>query len=97
MGGAMPILDFANPIYTFPGGAHSYTTTKECYLYIGRLVVSGGGNTLIYVDGTAVSGQKVSTSDMQGFCGVLKLKADSVVSTSSTIHAESVILILDEV
>ena len=97
MGGAMPILDFANPIYTFPGGAHSYTTTKECYLYIGRIVAGSSGNALIYVDGTTVSGQKISTSDMQGFCGVLKLKAGSVVSTSSQIHAEAVILILDEV
>lgn len=52
-GGNMPILDFANPLYTASASGGTFTATKECYLITGGLGAStGAGNCT--VDGAII-------------------------------------------
>lgn len=48
---AMPILDFANPLYTFSTANSSYTTTQECWL-LGS--ISAVSTTAVYIDNVSV-------------------------------------------
>lgn len=50
--GAMPKLNFANPLHTFSSGNLSYTATKDCYLCGGIFVGSGGTQRTVVIDGT---------------------------------------------
>lgn len=47
----MPILDFANPLYTFSTANSSYTTTQECWL-LGN--ISTVSSTAVYIDNVSV-------------------------------------------
>lgn len=52
-GGGMPILDFANPLFTFISGNLTYTTTKDCYLF-GSIGCVADGVITLTIDNTVV-------------------------------------------
>lgn len=57
----MPLLDYANPLYTFGAGNLSYTAVKECYLTGGIIKPNSGG--VIRVDNSNIV---IPTSNSNG-------------------------------
>lgn len=93
--GAMPILDFANPLYRFDSNHTSSTTTKDCYLY-GMII---GINAKIYVDSTEISIKDYATSshDVTSVSYPLKIKAGSVVAIGGSVADSNATLRLYDV
>ena len=86
-GGAMPALDFANPLHTFSSGNLTYTASKDCYLY-GAVDGSGGSQT-ITIDGTLVysttgttGGSVVSNAGHGSEISVVKIPSGTTVVCS---------------
>lgn len=82
--GAMPQLDFANPLFTFDSTHLTYTATKECYLF-GQLV-SGNGtfDKHLLINDTKIAG----TSNASGvvifpFIPATKLQSGDVVKVET--------------
>jgi hypothetical protein len=87
--GAMPTLDFANPLHNF-ASTLTYTARKECYLYgqIGNFAL--GVSCDITINNTSV-GKAHTTLDDQGrgycvetFIPTTKLAVGDVVTVSTT-------------
>lgn len=80
--GAMPILDYDNPIKTFNGN-DSYTATATCYL-VGTLIPGGLGSTTVTIDGTQVGFGYLAAANTAGTMSqmFLRVEAGSVVATA---------------
>jgi hypothetical protein len=79
-GGAMPDLNYANPLFTFSSTALSYTATKDCYL-LGSLV-SGTTGPAITIDGHSVFDPRTSTGQAGAIIPCTKIKSGSTVAIS---------------
>jgi hypothetical protein len=72
--GAMPVLDYSNPLHTFTSGNLTYTAVKDCYVCgsmcgVGPLAINGtniaDGNTpTVGLTATFVSPIKIKTGDV---------------------------------
>lgn len=82
--GAMPMLDFANPLYSFDNTHISFTATKDCYLCG---TVSGHTSATVAtvsVDGTKIAeGLTDSTGRAFEYISPLLIKAGSTVTTAN--------------
>lgn len=75
-GGAMPQLDFANPLHTFSADNLTYTATKDCYLCGTLNPRSASAGTDLYIDNTLFANSGLHYP----FISPIKIKAGSVVS-----------------
>ena len=101
-GGGMPILDYANPLYTFDDTHLTYTAVRECYLcgVLARSYSSGGGvETRLSINNTIIaeSAQNGDVSSLDRvYISPLKLNTGDVVllsgpaDSSGTLHVFSV-------
>ena len=85
-GGAMPTLDFANPLFTFATGSLTYTATKDCYLF-GSIGCVADGTITLTIDNTPVV-TAVGSTNSGGARGysvvpVTKIKSGQAVTLSN--------------
>ena len=81
-----PMLDFANPLFTFTTSALTYTASEDCYLF-GTAVGNGvNNNASISVDGAvianAISGSSNKYGELYLTCPI-KIKAGSTVTLNN--------------
>lgn len=73
----MPLLDWANPLFTFGNAGTSFTATEECYLY-GSISLGNGG--YVSVNGAKVNAIVHGTSINFGWIPVpIRLTAGDIV------------------
>lgn len=77
-GGAMPLLDFTNPLHSF-GTTLTYTCTQECYLF--GSMSSGSAPVTVTINGHVVGNIAASTGAP---FGPVKLAVGDVVTVSAT-------------
>jgi hypothetical protein len=78
-----PLLDFANPLYTFDQTHLSYTTTEDCWLY-GSAPSTGTGTIEVSIDGTSIAiGTSGSGYNDSSSVGLVRIGAGSTVSCSA--------------
>lgn len=84
--GAMPILDYANPLHTFTTANESWTATEDCYIILTSIVPNTNTDAFISIDGTGcLWGSRFL--GLSGFTGALHVKSGSVITTNSDWNA----------
>lgn len=82
--GAMPLLNFTNPLYSFGGTNTSYTCVKECYLV--GVLHPANGDAKAMINGTVVLAGYFSTSEAFGTStSGIRLQAGDVVTVSGVV------------
>lgn len=80
----MPILDYANPLFTFDSTHLTYTATKECYLFGQFTSAPGIVDKHLLINNTKIAGT-TNASGVYIFPSIpmTKLKAGDVVETEA--------------
>lgn len=82
--GAMPLLNFTNPLYSFGGTNTSYTCVKECYLV--GVLHPANGDARAMINGTTVLAGYFTTNEVFGTStSGIRLQAGDVVTISGVV------------
>lgn len=106
-GDSMPILDFANPLYSFSSSNTSFTATKDCYV-LGSACTFGNNSSNVSTGTLSINGTAVYAVHAQGFgannadftgCGIniplTKIKAGDVITWSQDTQVYASIKVYD--
>ena len=93
-GGGMPILNYANPLFTFDSNNLSYTPTKDCYV-CGNLGQNGNDVTLS-IHGTTIARAKYFSGGRDNCASIMYHIGSGDTVTLSMWDEASVIVVLEE-
>lgn len=79
IGGVMPTLDFANPLFTASASGGTFTATKECYLLTGGMSGSSSAGYSCTIDGATVCTTN-GLYNAGNSTGLIKLSTGQVVT-----------------
>lgn len=75
----MPILDYANPLFTSTTGNMTYTATQDCYV-VSQMSGSGSTMTLLTINNEVVAACPDASTFAFGSAPIFKIGAGDVVA-----------------